>query len=91
MVPSPKFGLVAHAGGGPSVFDSSPPNIRTAVEGSLKRLDTGRIDLYYQHRVDPDTAIEDTVGALAELVAEAKVLLLAARARLPHRDDPLPL
>jgi aryl-alcohol dehydrogenase-like predicted oxidoreductase len=44
------------------------------VEGSLKRLGTDRIDLYYQHRVDPNTPIEDTVGALAELVAEGKVL-----------------
>jgi aryl-alcohol dehydrogenase-like predicted oxidoreductase len=56
------------------VLDSSPANIRTAVEGSLKRLGTDRIDLYYQHRVDPNTPIEDTVGALAELVAEGKVL-----------------
>ena len=44
-----------------------------AVEGSLRRLGTDHIDLYYQHRVDPDTPIEDTVGALAELVAEGKV------------------
>jgi aryl-alcohol dehydrogenase-like predicted oxidoreductase len=56
------------------VLDSSPANIRTAIEGSLKRLATDRIDLYYQHRVDPNTPIEDTVGALAELVAEGKVL-----------------
>ena len=56
------------------MLDSSPANIRTAVEGSLKRLGTDRIDLYYQHRVDPNTPIEDTVGALAELVAEGKVL-----------------
>jgi aryl-alcohol dehydrogenase-like predicted oxidoreductase len=69
-----KFGFVSHAGGGPGVLDSSPANIRTAVEGSLKRLGTDRIDLYYQHRVDPHTPIEDTVGALAELVAEGKVL-----------------
>ena len=54
-------------------LDSSPDNIRIAVEGSLKRLDTDYIDLYYQHRVDPDTPIEDTVGALAELVAEGKI------------------
>jgi aryl-alcohol dehydrogenase-like predicted oxidoreductase len=69
-----KFGFVSHTGGGPGVLDSSPANIRTAVEGSLKRLGTDRIDLYYQHRVDPNTPIEDTVGALAELVAEGKVL-----------------
>src|SRR5213593_3814254 len=68
-----KFGIVSHAGGGPGVLDSSPTNIRAAVEGSLKRLGTDHIDLYYQHRVDPKTPIEDTVGALAELVAEGKV------------------
>jgi aryl-alcohol dehydrogenase-like predicted oxidoreductase len=55
------------------VLDSSPANIRTAVEGSLKRRGSDRIDLYYQHRVDPGTPIEETVGALAELVAEGKV------------------
>src|SRR5580765_5378106 len=74
VVVATKFGFVSHAGGGPGVLDSSPANIRTAVEGSLKRLDTDRIDLYYQHRVDPNTPIEDTVGALAELVAEGKVM-----------------
>jgi aryl-alcohol dehydrogenase-like predicted oxidoreductase len=74
VVVATKFGLVSHAGDGPGVLDSSPANIRTAVEGSLKRLGTDRIDLYYQHRVDPKTPIEDTVGALAELVAEGKVL-----------------
>jgi aryl-alcohol dehydrogenase-like predicted oxidoreductase len=73
VVLATKFGLVSHAGGGAGVLDSSPANIRTAVEGSLKRLGTDRIDLYYQHRVDPDTPIEETVGALAELVAEGKV------------------
>jgi aryl-alcohol dehydrogenase-like predicted oxidoreductase len=74
VVLATKFGFVAHSGGGPGVLDSSPANIRTAVEGSLKRLGTDRIDLYYQHRVDPNTPIEDTVGALARLVAEGKVL-----------------
>jgi aryl-alcohol dehydrogenase-like predicted oxidoreductase len=74
VVVATKFGLVSHAGGGPGVLDSSPANIRTAVEGSLKRLGTDRIDLYYQHRVDPNTPIEDTVGAVAELIAEGKVL-----------------
>jgi len=73
VVLATKFGLVSHAGGGPGVLDSSPANIRTAVEGSLRRLGTEYIDLYYQHRVDPNTPIEDTVGALAELVAEGKV------------------
>jgi len=68
-----KFGIVSHGRGGPGVLDSRPVNIRAAVEGSLKRLRTDHIDLYYQHRVDPNTPIEDTVGALAELVTEGKV------------------
>jgi aryl-alcohol dehydrogenase-like predicted oxidoreductase len=74
VVLATKFGLVSHSGGGPGVIDSSPANIRAAVEGSLARLGTDRIDLYYQHRVDPNTPIEETVGALADLVAEGKVL-----------------
>jgi aryl-alcohol dehydrogenase-like predicted oxidoreductase len=73
IVLATKFGFVSHAGDGPGVLDSSPANIRTAVEGSLERLGTDYIDLYYQHRVDPNTPIEDTVGTLAELVAEGKV------------------
>jgi aryl-alcohol dehydrogenase-like predicted oxidoreductase len=73
VVVATKFGLVSHSGGGPGVIDSSPANIRAAVEGSLKRLGTDHIDLYYQHRVDSNTPIEETVGALAELVAEGKV------------------
>ncbi len=60
-------------GDGPGHLDSSPANIRIALEGSLRRLGTDHVDLYYQHRVDPDTPIEDTVGAVAELVAEGKV------------------
>ncbi|MFE7243626.1 aldo/keto reductase [Streptomyces sp. NPDC057580] len=67
-----KFGLISHTGR-PGATDSSPANVRAAVEGSLKRLGTDRIDLYYQHRVDPGTPIEETVGALAELVAEGKI------------------
>ncbi|MFI0090802.1 aldo/keto reductase [Streptomyces bobili] len=73
VVVATKFGLVSHAGDGPGVIDSSAGNVRAAVEGSLLRLGTDRIDLYYQHRVDPNTPIEETVGALAELVAEGKV------------------
>ena len=73
IVLATKFGFVSHAGDGPGVLDSSPANIRTAVDGSLTRLGTDRIDLYYQHRVDPNTPIEDTVGALAGLVAEGKI------------------
>lgn len=73
VVLATKFGLVSHAGGCPGIIDSSPANVRAAVEGSLKRLGTEYIDLYYQHRVDPKTPIEDTVGVLAELVAEGKI------------------
>jgi aryl-alcohol dehydrogenase-like predicted oxidoreductase len=73
VVVATKFGLVAHSGGGPGVIDSSAANVRAAVEGSLRRLGTDYIDLYYQHRVDPNTPIEETVGAVAELVAEGKV------------------
>jgi aryl-alcohol dehydrogenase-like predicted oxidoreductase len=73
VVLATKFGIVSHARGGPGVLDSSPSNIRVAIEGSLKRLGTDHIDLYYQHRVDPNTPVEDTVGALASVVAEGKV------------------
>lgn len=74
VVIATKFGLVSHAGGGPGTVDSSASNVKTAVEGSLKRLGTDHIDLYYQHRVDPNTPIEETAGAVAELIAEGKVL-----------------
>jgi aryl-alcohol dehydrogenase-like predicted oxidoreductase len=73
VVLATKFGMISHAGGGPGTLDSSPANIRTALEGSLRRLGTDHIDLYYQHRVDPNTPIEDTVGTLAELVAAGKI------------------
>jgi aryl-alcohol dehydrogenase-like predicted oxidoreductase len=73
VVLATKFGMVSHAGAGPGNLDSSPANIRTAVEGSLTRLGTDYIDLYYQHRVDPATPIEETVGALADLVGEGKI------------------
>jgi aryl-alcohol dehydrogenase-like predicted oxidoreductase len=69
-----KFGLVSHSGGGPGVTDSSAANIKVAVEGSLKRLATDHIDLYYQHRIDRNTEIEETAGAVADLIAEGKVL-----------------
>jgi aryl-alcohol dehydrogenase-like predicted oxidoreductase len=73
VVLATKFGMISHTGRGSGSLDSSPASIRTAVEGSLRRLGTDHIDLYYQHRVDPDTPIEDTVGALAGLVAEGKI------------------
>ena len=73
VVVATKFGMISHTGRKARTLDSSPANIRAAVEGSLQRLDTDYIDLYYQHRVDPETPIEDTVGTLAELVAEGKI------------------
>jgi aryl-alcohol dehydrogenase-like predicted oxidoreductase len=73
VVLATKFGLISHGGPDGRNADSSPANIRTAVEGSLKRLGTDHIDLYYQHRVDPRTPIEETAGTVAELVAEGKV------------------
>ncbi|GFO54985.1 oxidoreductase [Geomonas sp. Red276] len=59
--------------GEPLELDSSPAHIRRSLEGSLKRLGTDYIDLYYQHRLDPKVPIEETVGALSELVTEGKV------------------
>lgn len=74
VVLATKFGLVSHSGGGPGILDSRPASISIAVDGSLRRLGTDHIDLYYQHRVDPNTPIEDTMGALAGLVAKGKIL-----------------
>jgi aryl-alcohol dehydrogenase-like predicted oxidoreductase len=73
VVLATKFGFISHTGGGPGHLDSSPANIRTAVEGSLRRLGTDHIDLYYQHRVDPNTPIEEVAGAVKDLIAEGKV------------------
>jgi aryl-alcohol dehydrogenase-like predicted oxidoreductase len=73
VVLATKFGFVSHSGGGPGNLDSRPANIRTAVEGSLTRLGTDHIDLYYQHRVDPKTPIEDVAGAVKRLIEEGKV------------------
>ncbi len=71
VVLATKFGMISHTGR--DGLDSSPASIRTAVEGSLSRLGTDRIDLYYQHRLDPGTPIEDTIGTLAELITEGKI------------------
>ncbi|WP_020651772.1 aldo/keto reductase [Massilia niastensis] len=65
-----KFGFDIKNGG----LNSQPKHIRKVVEESLKRLATDRIDLYYQHRVDPSVPIEDVAGAVAELIREGKVL-----------------
>ncbi|WP_333747771.1 aldo/keto reductase [Streptomyces sp. IBSBF 2394] len=93
VVLATKFGLVSHTGRpGP---DSTPANIHTAVDGSLRRLGTDRIDLYYQHRVDPNTPVEETVGALSELVEAGKVLHIglseaaAATVRRAHAVHPV--
>ncbi|MEU5711137.1 aldo/keto reductase [Streptomyces flaveolus] len=61
------------APGGGSFFDGRPEYVRAACEASLRRLGTDRIDLYYYHRLDPSVPVEDTVGAMAGLVAEGKV------------------
>jgi aryl-alcohol dehydrogenase-like predicted oxidoreductase len=75
--------------------DGSPENVRRACDGSLKRLGTDYIDLYYQHRIDPGVPIEETVGALAELVQAGKVRYLglseasAATIRRAHAAHPI--
>lgn len=72
VVVTSKFGLISHVGN-PGPSDSSAANIRAAVEGSLTRLDTDYIDLYYQHRVDRMVPIEDVMGTLSELITEGKI------------------
>jgi aryl-alcohol dehydrogenase-like predicted oxidoreductase len=78
VVLATKIGMISHLNGSPAndgafQLDSSPANVRLAVDGCLTRLGTDYVDLMYQHRVDPKTPIEDTVGALAELVTEGKI------------------
>ena len=73
VVVATKFGIVRNANGDFVRIDGRPEYVRQACEASLKRLRLETIDLYYQHRVDPGTPIEDTVGAMAELVREGKV------------------
>uniref|UniRef100_UPI0018E48671 aldo/keto reductase n=1 Tax=Blastococcus atacamensis TaxID=2070508 RepID=UPI0018E48671 len=70
-----KFSLSRPAGGGMRI-DGRPENVRACAEASLRRLKVEVIDLYYQHRVDPKVPIEDTVGAMAELVTQGKVRYL---------------
>ena len=64
--------------------DGSAEHVRSSIHGSLKRLGTGHVDLYYQHRVDPNVPIEETVGAMAELVAEGKVLHIGLSEAAPE-------
>ena len=74
VVIATKFGIISPARNGkPGVVNGDPEYVRSSVEGSLSRLGTDYIDLYYQHRADPNVPIEETVGAMAELVAEGKV------------------
>jgi aryl-alcohol dehydrogenase-like predicted oxidoreductase len=74
VVIATKFGIVsAPQGGHPAVVNGTPEYVRSSVDGSLGRLGVDYIDLYYQHRADPNVPIEDTVGAMAELVTEGKV------------------
>jgi len=89
-----KFGINRQPDGS-AITDGSPANVRRAVEGSLSRLGVDHIDLYYQHRIDPDTPIEETVGAMAELVKEGKVRFLGlseaapATLRRAHAEHPI--
>jgi aryl-alcohol dehydrogenase-like predicted oxidoreductase len=71
VVIASKFGIKSE--GGQQVQDSRPERIKQSVEGSLKRLRTDVIDLYYQHRVDPTVPIEDVAGTVKELIAQGKV------------------
>jgi len=77
-----KFGINRQPDGS-AVTDGSPANVRRAVEGSLSRLGVDHIELYYQHRIDPNTPIEETVGAMAELVKEGKVRFLGLSEAAP--------
>jgi aryl-alcohol dehydrogenase-like predicted oxidoreductase len=91
-----KFGIKLEMTDPPRrAIDGSPGYVREACEGSLQRLGVEHIDLYYQHRVDPNTPIEETVGAMAELVKEGKVRHLglseasAATIRRAHAVHPI--
>lgn len=65
-------------------LDGSAENVRKTIDGSLERLGTDHVDLYYQHRVDPNVEIEETVGAMAELVEQGKVLHLGLSEAAPE-------
>jgi aryl-alcohol dehydrogenase-like predicted oxidoreductase len=74
VVIATKFGIVSSPGQGrQAVVNGTPEYVRSSIEGSLSRLGTDHVDLYYQHRADPDVPIEETVGAMAQLVVEGKV------------------
>jgi aryl-alcohol dehydrogenase-like predicted oxidoreductase len=84
VVLATKFGLLSHRKGDAPAVDGSPENIRIAIEGSLRRLGTDYIDLYYQHRVDPATPIEETAGVLSELVRQGKVKAIGLSEAAPE-------
>jgi aryl-alcohol dehydrogenase-like predicted oxidoreductase len=90
-----KFGHVRGADGKRRGISGKPDYVLSACDASLKRLGVEVIDLYYQHRVDPDTPIEDTVGAMAQLVQQGKVRFLGlseaapATIRRAHRVHPI--
>jgi aryl-alcohol dehydrogenase-like predicted oxidoreductase len=73
VVLATKFGIVRDKPGDDARLNARPENVRRYCEASLERLQVDHIDLYYLHRVDPEVPVEDTVGAMAELVAEGKV------------------
>ncbi|HET6625948.1 MAG TPA: aldo/keto reductase [Nocardioidaceae bacterium] len=73
VVLATKFGTILHRDDGTRGLDGSPENVRLSVEGSLQRLRTDHIDLYYQHRMDPGVPIEETAGALKQLIEEGKI------------------
>jgi aryl-alcohol dehydrogenase-like predicted oxidoreductase len=83
VIVATKFGFRIGPGGIRSV-DSSPENVRRACDGSLQRLGIETIDLYYQHRVDPKVPIEETVGAMAELVSAGKVRMIGLSEASPE-------
>lgn len=90
-----KFGIGYNADRTALAVDGSPANVRRAVEGSLKRLGMDHVDLYYLHRVDANTPIEETVGAMGELVKEGKVRFLGLSEASPetlrrgHAEHPI--
>jgi aryl-alcohol dehydrogenase-like predicted oxidoreductase len=80
-----KFGVMRDEGGAWLGINGKPEYVRAACDASLGRLGIDTIDLYYQHRVDPDTPIEETVGAMAELVAAGKVRFLGLSEATPEQ------
>ncbi len=84
VVVATKFGNERHPDGSWIGINGRPEYVRAACDGSLKRLGIDTIDLYYQHRVDPNTPIEDTVGAMAELVRAGKVRYLGLSEAAPR-------